>query len=279
MQRERMMRQQTADYDADESTTDNYSGVTSSGVASSGASYYFASLNDSKYRTRSILDENSVSERDQEADDNTDVKNSRDVENIMTEEEESRKRNKLWRIKKKQKRRLDDEEEGKLSENDHKLSPEELLSQTKLAKKQERKKLIIFTIIVVPLIICGMAGLGVFLALTWNVDPIPNDSEINGGYSLDSEGPTVRFSPSYDDNQYYTDTTGSSESSPEISQPLPEATAIPMVDDEVYKKHMEAYERWKLAGGEDDDDDEFTADVDLDEYLDKISLGNGGGDR
>eukprot|EP00531_Pseudo-nitzschia_arenysensis_P015302 CAMPEP_0116119632 /NCGR_PEP_ID=MMETSP0329-20121206/2746_1 /TAXON_ID=697910 /ORGANISM="Pseudo-nitzschia arenysensis, Strain B593" /LENGTH=365 /DNA_ID=CAMNT_0003613349 /DNA_START=97 /DNA_END=1194 /DNA_ORIENTATION=- len=281
MQKERMMRQQTTEYDADESTVENCSGVSSSGIVSSGASYYFASLNDSIIRTRSILDDNSVSERGQEADENTGANNNSDEENALTEEEENRKRRKLWRIKKKRKRRhYDDEEEGEeRTENDHKLDPEELVNQTKLAKKQERKKLIIFTIIVVPLIICGMAGLGVFLALTWNADPIPNESDANSGYVLDSEGPTLRFSPSYDGSDYDIGTTGSSDSSPEVVQLSPEETALPMVDDEVYNKHMEAYERWKLAGGKDDDDDDFSADVDLDEYLDEISFGSGGGDR
>ena len=289
-------RNKNTGYDVDESTTDYNSNVNSNVAssdtgASSGASYYFSTLNDSisngdcdVNRNKSILDDVSVSQSSeaQETDNKIDVE--RDIQIAVFHcnemEEESRKRNKLFSLKKKRKRRQLQEQEEEQGRVEIKLSPEELENQTQKAKQQEKKKLFIFTIIVVPLIICGMAGIGVFLALTWKPNSNSNETSGSNGYPVhDSEGPTIRFSPEDDDNIFYagetyTGTTDSSDSAVNNPLPISEETVVPMVDDEVYKKHMEAYERWKEAGGkdEDDDDDDYSPQVDLDEYLDEISF-------
>jgi len=308
-----LRRNKNTGYEADESTSDYNSNVNSNvnssdTGASSGASYYISALNDNisngdcdVNRNKSILDDDSVSQPSEAKETDNKIDVERDIQIAVFHcnemEEENRKKNKLFSLKKKRKRRQfqeHDEEQGRV---EIKLSPEELENQTQLAKKQEKRKLCIFTIIVVPLIIFGMAGIGVFLALTWkpDSDSNSNSNETSGssGYPVqDSEGPTIRFSPEYDDNIFYTgdsytSTTDSSNSAVYNSIPISEETVVPMVDDEVYKKHMEAYERWKQSGGkdeddDDDDDDDYSPQVDLDEYLDEISFksessGNGGG--
>ena len=302
------------------------------------SSYYFTALNDvdDVDRSRSIFDEESVSSNcsqvQHESDDSkSDVEHSQTTCDYAVEEysadsvdieyieeysmdideskmERSRKRNKIWwtsmrKWKGNQGKEQEYEQEQGNVPNKLRLSSsaeEELADQKKQpAKKQGSKKIRIFLIAIVPLIIIGMAGLGAFLGVTWDYDTTKStSSRSSSGIDVGSEAPKLRFSPPSDDNTNFKDNGQSSSSSSssssstgglsldedlgnnsgeneELSSPAggtsPDDEPAPPVDEDLLQKHMEAYEEWKLNNGITDDDHYVSVDVEfeVDENMDE----------
>ena len=276
----RILQREPSEYDADESTfgNENSSHVASS-MQSSAPSYYFQSLND-RSRSRAIFDEESTVNR-HIPDDKSDVESGKtcdfSVENASgdpsqskMEKEEFRKKNKLLWIKNHFSKNdnatfepiEDDEEEDKPT-----VSPEKLEELKEVAKEQEAKRFRTFSIFAIPLLILFMAGLGLYLGLTWNTDALSNTSE-EAGVTFGSEGPTLVVSPLDSDTSYVTQNEApplpwQDEGLEENSTGEMEETE-PAVDEDLIKKHLEAYEAWKANNVFSDDDDDNYASVDVD---------------
>lgn len=265
----RILQREPSEYDADESTFGNEnSSQAVSSMHSSGPSYYFQSLNDRR-RSQALFSEESTIDH-HISDDKSGVESGKtcdssvdnttsDPRRSKTEKEEVRKKNKLLWIKNQFSNNGNEGLERKENGEDEERpteSPEKLEELKKVAKEREEKRFRKFSVFAIPLLILGMAGLGLYLGLTWNNDAPPNDIE-NAGAAIGSEGPTLVFSPLDGDMSSFTqnDAPWLDEES-EVTEPP--------ADEELIKKHLEAYEAWKASNSFLDDDDDNYASVDVD---------------
>ena len=270
----KILQREPSEYDADESTVGNEnSSHVAPSMQSSAPSYYFQSLND-RNRSQALFDEESPVIR-HIPDDKTDVESAKtctssvdntpgDPSQSKMEKEEYRKKNKLLWFKSHFKNNENttfeliesDEEEDKPTE-----SPDKLEELNKIAKGREAKRFRTLSMFAIPLLILGMAGIGIYLGLTWNTPS--NTSE--EGVTFGSEGPTLVFSPMDGDMSYF-----AQNEAPWQDQGLDEDSTgemeetEPAVDEDRIKKHLEAYEAWKANNAFSDDDDDNYASVDVD---------------
>ncbi len=265
----RILQREPSEYDADESTVDNEnsSQVTPS-VHSSGPSYYFQSLNDRR-RSRALFDEESAVHR-HNPEGRSDVESgktcdssvdngSADSKPSKMEKEQVRKKNKLLWIRN-QYNSNENKAYGALEnyeeEDNPNVSPEKLEELKKVAKERQEKRFRTISVFAIPLLILGMAGIGLYLGLTWDNDVPPNEIEDTGVASSALDGDMSYFRQN--------DVPWSDEGTKDDSTLGMEGTEPP-VDEDFIKKHLEAYEAWK-ANNElllDDDDDNYGS-VDID---------------
>ena len=266
----RILQREPSEYDADESTVGNEnSSQVASSMQSSAPSYYFQSLND-RNRSQALFDQESPVIR-HIPDDKTDVESAKtcassvdnasgDPKQNKMEKEEFRKKNKLLWFKNHFKNNENttfeliesDEEEDKPTD-----SPDKLEELNKIAKGREAQRFRTFSMFAIPLLILGMAGLGIYLGLTWNTNAPSNTSE--DGVTFGSERPMDGDMSYFAQNEAPWQDQGLDEDSPgEMEE------TEPVVDEDRIKKHLEAYEAWKANNIFSDDDDDNYASVDVD---------------